>query len=170
MPNGVARAGAAEGLAPVIDTNCRLVVLGSFPGTASLAQGHYYAHPRNIFWPIMADVLGIPFTEIPFEERYQRLNHAGIGLWDVIARCRRKGSLDSNIRDEQPSQLAEIRSMAPELTGLLLNGKKAQVGARRFDWQEVALFDLPSTSPANAAISVSARFDAWRGAITRALP
>ena len=162
-------ASSLDGLAPVITPACRLVVLGSFPGVASLKVGHYYAHPRNLFWPIVSEVLELPFTEWSFEQRYEALNRAGIGLWDVIASCRRTGSLDSNIRDEQPAQLARIRHMAPGVNGLLLNGKKAQSGARRGDWADIELFDLPSTSPANASIKSADKLAAWRGAIERGL-
>lgn len=158
-----------DGLAPVISPACRLVVLGSFPGVASLKAGHYYAHPRNLFWPIMSEVLELPFTEWPFEQRYEALNDAGIGLWDVIASCRRPGSLDSNIRDEQPAQLTSIRQMAPGVHGLLLNGKKAQSGARRGDWTDIRLFDLPSTSPANASVRSADKLMAWRDAIEQGL-
>ena len=46
-----------HGFAPVIDTGVRLLVLGSFPSTASLAAHQYYGHPRNQFWPLLSALL-----------------------------------------------------------------------------------------------------------------
>ena len=51
-----------QGLAPVIARTTRLVVLGSFPGGASLAAQQYYAYPRNHFWPILSALWEVDLT------------------------------------------------------------------------------------------------------------
>src|SRR5512137_1300934 len=73
-----------HGLSPVLDEHTRVLVLGSFPGEASLAASQYYAHPRNHFWPIVAAVLGEDFAAEPYRTRLARLRAHGVGLWDTI--------------------------------------------------------------------------------------
>jgi len=45
-----------QGLPPVISRQARLVILGSFPGVASLQARQYYGHPRNHFWPLLSAI------------------------------------------------------------------------------------------------------------------
>ena len=41
------------GLPPLISSHTRVLILGSFPGAASLASQQYYGHPQNQFWKIL---------------------------------------------------------------------------------------------------------------------
>ena len=44
---------------PIVGNQAKILILGSMPGEASLAAKQYYAHRRNAFWPIMAQLLHI---------------------------------------------------------------------------------------------------------------
>jgi hypoxanthine-DNA glycosylase len=69
-----------RGLPPVLAADTRVLILGSFPGRASLAAAQYYAHPRNHFWPLMDALLGEALAARPYGERLARLRARGIGL------------------------------------------------------------------------------------------
>src|SRR4051812_10192514 len=85
--------------APVVASDTRVLILGSLPGAASLAASQYYGHPRNHFWRLVGDVIGVDLVEMDYHARLTALLEHRIGLWDVIAEARRIGSLDSEIRD-----------------------------------------------------------------------
>ncbi len=77
---------------PIEDRDAEVLILGSMPGRASLMAGQYYAHARNAFWPIMAELLQFEATA-PYGVRVQALKAARIALWDVLHSCVREGSL-----------------------------------------------------------------------------
>ena len=60
------------GLPPVLDQHTRIVILGSFPGEASLSAKRYYAHPRNQFWRLISAVTDEPRADMDDEERLVR--------------------------------------------------------------------------------------------------
>ncbi|MEX8494930.1 MAG: DNA-deoxyinosine glycosylase, partial [Sphaerotilus sp.] len=57
------------GFPPVVSPTTRLMVLGSFPGVASLVQQQYYGHPRNQFWPILSALWSVDLRRLPYAER-----------------------------------------------------------------------------------------------------
>lgn len=150
-----------------------VLVLGSMPGAASLAAGQYYAHPRNRFWPFMGVLTGAT-PALPYLQRTTRLTAAGIALWDVIACCRREGSLDSAIRESDPNDFPAFLAAHPTIDTLLFNGAMAESSfIRRVEpaLAETGLLEklrrrrLPSTSPANAAKAETVKLEAWRAAL-----
>ena len=151
-----------QGLPPVIARHTRLVLLGSFPGAASLAAGQYYAHPRNQFWPLMSALLQEELSALTYAQRLQVLRRRGLGLWDVYAECRREGSLDSAIRDARLNDLADLRRRAPGLRAVAHNGSESARAMRITATLGVPVVRLPSTSPANASWSFERKLAAWR--------
>ncbi|MDY7575725.1 DNA-deoxyinosine glycosylase [Actimicrobium sp. CCI2.3] len=165
LPDKDTRSGLLGGLSPVLDSTTRILILGSFPGVASLAAGQYYAHPRNQFWPLLADVLQQPLAAMPYPERLQYLLSQGIGLWDVIDSCQRRGSLDSAIRDARANDLVRLQSDCPQLRRVCFNGKTSAKFATEFMACGIDTLVLPSSSPANAMSSFAQKLAHWRGII-----
>nr|WP_315402066.1 DNA-deoxyinosine glycosylase [uncultured Duganella sp.] len=150
------------GLSPVIDARTRILVLGSFPGAASLAAQQYYAHPRNLLWPILSALTGEPLAQLPYDERLPRLLAHGFGLWDVLGACEREGSLDSAIRKPAANDFSRLRELCPTLETIGFNGHTSGKFAAQFAAHGYRTLVLPSTSPAHASLSLPAKLELWR--------
>jgi len=169
-----------RGLAPVVGRAPRVLILGSMPGAASLSEQRYYAHPANLFWPLMADVLCEPLPA-EYAERLEMLKRRGIALWDVVGECRRSGSLDSAIVASSvvSNDIPALVSRCPSLRAVFFNGATAErLFLRHFKTlvqeapvqiaptptatiQTLCYDRLPSTSPANASQSRALKRAAW---------
>ena len=153
---------------PVARADARVLILGSMPGVASLAASQYYAHPRNQFWPLMGRLFDAG-PERPYAERRERLQAAGLALWDVVGSCERPGSLDADIRNVVPNDLADLLRRCPQVDTIACNGQAAAKLLRPL-WPSLRaaasmplrLLVLPSTSPAHATRSFAQKLRAWR--------
>ncbi|PIT79238.1 DNA-deoxyinosine glycosylase [Limnohabitans sp. JirII-29] len=153
-----------QGLPPLLSANTRLVVLGSFPGVASLRAQQYYGHPQNHFWKIVATLLSPDPAAVlaqHYDARAQWLLAHGVGLWDVYAACEREGSLDSQIQNAQVNDLPSLRQRCPALAGVAHNGGESFRHARITQALGLPVYRLPSTSPANASWSFTCKLAAW---------
>jgi double-stranded uracil-DNA glycosylase len=148
---------------PVVARDTRVLILGSLPGEASLAAARYYAHPQNRFWHLAGAVIGCDeLPELDYEARLAALLAAGVGLWDTIASARREGSLDAAIREEEPASLMMLAQSLPQLRAIGFNGgKAASIGRRALAGTELALIDLPSSSPAHARMPLAEKRERW---------
>ena len=158
------------GLPPVVDDGTRVLVLGSMPGQVSLQMQQYYAHPRNAFWRIMSELLGLD-DHADYAARLDAMLAAGIGLWDVLRLCDRPGSLDSAIvRDSmEANDFEKLFAQRPSITQVFFNGAKAEQVFRRLVAPNLArpptYLRLPSSSPANAGVAYDAKLRAWRAVV-----
>jgi hypoxanthine-DNA glycosylase len=140
-----------NGLPPVARSDARLFILGSLPGDASLAARRYYAHPQNRFWRLVGSAIGEDLQSLDYAERLDRLMANRIGLWDVVARAVRRGSLDQAIRSAGHNPLSDFFQGFEELEAVAFNGSAAALAGRRLlgGVDRLTLIDLPSSSPAN---------------------
>ncbi|MBI5907406.1 MAG: DNA-deoxyinosine glycosylase [Polaromonas sp.] len=180
------------GLPPLVSSRTRLLILGSFPGVASLAAQQYYGHPQNHFWKILQAIW--PFFPMEtgadsYQIRSDWLLSRQLGVWDVYAACEREGSLDSRIRNPEVNDFAQILQQCPALEAVAHNGGESFKHAKKIaptlatacaalppegaisPWGgpaakcpelAIAVYKLPSTSPANASWSFERKLAAWR--------
>jgi TDG/mug DNA glycosylase family protein len=156
----------SQGFPPAAGPGARLLILGSMPGAASLAAGQYYAFPHNAFWRIMGELFGAG-PDLDYPARLQKLVDNHIALWDVIHTCFRPGSLDSAISETglATNDFNGFFKAHPHISHVCFNGQKAaslfkkrvMPGLKGQHQYQV----LPSTSPANAAMSFAAKLEAW---------
>jgi hypoxanthine-DNA glycosylase len=148
---------------PVVRPDTRVLVLGSLPGERSLAEGRYYAHPRNLFWRLAGAAIGRELEALGYEARLEALLDARVGLWDTVASARRTGSLDAAIREAEHNPLAELVATLPELRAVAFNGaRSAAIGTAVLAGSGLALLPLPSSSPAYAAMPYAEKLRLWR--------
>ncbi len=96
---------AKRSFPPVVDEQARVLVLGTLPGEESLRRQQYYAHPRNLFWPILFAL----FDAAPVADYGARLGFAAaqrVALWDVCMLGEREASADA----DDPSGRSRMRS------------------------------------------------------------
>ncbi|MEO7916280.1 MAG: DNA-deoxyinosine glycosylase [Dokdonella sp.] len=156
---------------PLVPEGCRVLILGSMPGQRSLTQNEYYAHPRNLFWPLMGELYGAG-RELPYSDRVIRLNSRRVGVWDVLAECDRPGSLDGAILpdSEIANDIPGLLQRQTDITIVALNGGKAQQSFARHvepkldpaTRQRLKILSMPSTSPANAGIPLAIKRAQWQ--------
>jgi hypoxanthine-DNA glycosylase len=158
-----------QGLAVVAQNDAQVLILGSMPGQLSLEQQHYYAHPRNAFWQIMASLCSFSL-EISYAEKLLALQQHKLALWDVIQRCERQGSLDSNINHASivSNDFAGFFQQHRQIQHIFFNGSRAELEYHKRvspklakEWQALPCTRLPSTSPAMASLTLEQKLAVW---------
>jgi len=165
----VTTSGRPSDVPDVLAPGLAVVFCGINPGRASAAAGAHFANPRNDFWRLLYEA---GFTPRLFEPEEQfALLELGIGLTNAAYRTT-KGSGDLRRRDfvgsaERLGRLA--RDLNPRAFAFV--GKEAyrgafsdrpELGAQVRTLGDAGLFVLPSTSPANAAVSYGERLRWFR--------
>ena len=139
------------------------MVLGTMPSPRSRQERFYYAHPQNRFWRVLAALFDEPVPLNNDERRTLVLSH-GIALWDVLQSCDIAGASDASIKNARPNDLSRVLKAA-NIQHVFTTGATAARYYRKFDqplYPHVAFTALPSTSAANARMSLEDLIDAYQ--------
>jgi len=147
---------------PIIDSESKVLILGSFPSIRSFEDSFYYAHPRNQFWPIMERLFDVRLEDN--EERRRFALWQGIALYDTYGSLNRSegNSSDSNLSDLKPNDIPALLKQHPNIKRVFCTGRKSYEGIKKyFPDLEVPVELLPSTSPAYAAMRFEEKLKAY---------
>lgn len=161
-----------SGFSPIANENAKLLILGSMPSEASLKQQQYYGHQRNAFWTVLTVILtgNSELNIADYAQRQQLLLTHNIAVWDVLQSCFRAGSLDSAIKMDslKTNDFVEFFKAHPKINKVCFNGTKAEtiylkyvLPSVKHQFNYLAYSRLPSTSPANAAVSLQQKIKTW---------
>lgn len=121
-------------------------------------------NPRNRFWQMLSLLLDEDFTSLSAEGKTAALLKHGIALSDVILSCEIHGSSDASIKDVVCTDVKALVSSG--VKHIFLNGQKAYtLFLKHFPEYEALAALMPSTSPANAKLSLDELVRIWGNAI-----
>jgi hypoxanthine-DNA glycosylase len=148
---------------PIIFPDSKILILGSFPSLKSFEEGFYYAHPRNQFWPLLAEVFGEDISSVEKKTALCKKHH--LALWDSAKSLRRdnKNSSDQNLKEIEANDFKQLLSEYPSIETVLFTGKKSEaIFNKAYKELPVKKALLPSPSPAYAAMRFEEKLEVYK--------
>ncbi len=151
----------------VLAPRLRCIFCGINPGRVSAAAAAHFANRRNDFWRLLHDAAFTPRLLAP-EQQFELLE-LGYGITNAAYRTTRgsgdlrradfdRGRLERIALDLHPRAIAFVGKEA--YRGAF--GERAELGPQMRTIDDVGLFIVPSTSPANAAVPYDERLRWFR--------
>jgi len=127
---GAERDEPVSGLDPIVDSNTKILILGTFPAQASLDARFYYQNQIKRFWEQALKTIG-RFNGLDHDWCRKLLLESRIGLWDIFE-CVERGqsSEDAAIRRAKYNDIVAFLSNHASIEHLVFNGRNAH------DWLE----------------------------------
>lgn len=151
----------------VLASGLSCVFCGINPGRVSAAAAAHFANPRNDFWRLLHDARFTPRLYDP-QEQFSLLE-LGLGITNAASRTT-PGSGDLRRGDFDAPRLARLAGeLEPTVIAFVgkeayrgIFGERAELGPQWRTLGPTALYVLPSTSPANAAVPYAERLRWFR--------
>lgn len=158
-----------DSIEPFISHNSKILILGSFPSVKTRELGFYYGHFQNRFYKVISKIYDEDIP-ISIEEKKALLDKTHIALYDVIYSCDIINSSDASIKNVVPINIKDILDKYPNITTIILNGSLARSLFDKYllkdiDNKNISIRYCPSTSPANAKMSVDLLVDIYKEAL-----
>ena len=158
-----------DSIEPYIDHNSKILILGSFPSVKTRELGFYYGHPQNRFYKVISKIYDEDIP-ISIEDKKMLLNKHHIALYDVIYECDIIGSSDASIKNVVPINIKDILNRYPNIKTVILNGSLARSLFDKYllkdiDNKNISIKYCPSTSPANAKMTLLDLIEAYKCAL-----
>ena len=146
---------------PIIFSDSRILILGSFPSIDSFKDSFYYAHKRNQFWKILSSITGYPINNI--DQKIWLLKRSKIALWDMVKSCSRENSLDSSLEDIEVNDIASFLEKYPTIEKIAFTGRLAErLYKMHYDYLDIKTIYLPSPSSAYAKMSLLNKIEIYQ--------
>ena len=144
------------------DRESQVLMLGSIPSPKSREMAFYYGHPQNRFWKVMAIVLGESVPETIAQKKAMLKKHH-VALWDVLDSCTIVGASDTSIEDPVVNNIKGLVEKS-KVTRIFCTGATAHKLYQKLCAKDVGIdaVKLPSTSPANCAVSLEKLVEAYK--------
>lgn len=148
---------------PIVNKDCKVLILGTMPSEESLRKQERYGHKSNQFWRIIFTLFG---EELPdsYKEKSDFLIKKNIAIWDVLESCEGKGSLDSSIKNEKPNNFKRFFKEYPQIEHIFFTSKKAEEFYKKHVGLDIKkkFITLPSPSSANARMTLDQKIEQWK--------
>lgn len=147
---------------PIIDKECNILILGSFPSIKSRENKFYYMHPQNRFYKLLSKIYNEDFVNADINMKKKLLLENHIAIYDVIESCEIINSDDNKIKNVKYVDVLNLLKNC-KIKKIYLNGKKAyELFIKKYPKLQDMAYYLPSTSPANAAFSFDKLYQCWK--------
>ncbi len=143
---------------PIFNKDSKILILGSMPSIKSREEGFYFAHPQNRFWKVLSAIFNQEINNSVQDKTNFLLSHH-IALWDVVKSCEISNSQDASIKHYETNDFNQILSHA-KIKAIFTLGKTATRLFRAST--NLDCIPLPSTSPANCAVSLDKLIDEFK--------
>lgn len=147
---------------PIVDNECKILILGSVPSVKSMQEMFYYGHKQNRFWKVLDVLFCCEVSKISKEGKTEFLLKHHIALYDSVFECDIFGSSDSKIQNVIHADIKSLVS-GTKISHIFANGQKSFEELLKGNaWAKDIATKLPSTSPANASFSLEKLCESWK--------